>query len=136
MSPNKGDSIRFRISQVVSHTRSQFILTCLRVPTSVPVIAVVMTSRLVTACLGAVLIQKPSTCERSFASGFDVDANSEMGKSHIDGRVSVATTYLRCLAHVTQAAWQAVIDMWQEASYRIAQTECTHTPELRVCRAN
>ena len=43
---------------------------------------------------------------------------------------------LRCLAHVTQAAWQAVIDMWQEASCRIAQTECTHTPELRVCRGN
>ena len=42
---------------------------------------------------GAVLTQKPSTCERSFASGFDVDANSEMGKSHIDRRVSVATTY-------------------------------------------
>ena len=43
---------------------------------------------------------------------------------------------LRCLVHVTQAAWQAVIDMWQETSYRIAQTECTHPPELRVCRAN
>ena len=43
---------------------------------------------------------------------------------------------LRCLAHVTQSAWQAVIDMWQEASYRIAQTQCTHAPELRVCRAN
>ena len=42
---------------------------------------------------GAVLTQKPSTCERSFASEFDVDANSEMGKSHIDRRVSVATTY-------------------------------------------
>ena len=42
---------------------------------------------------GAVLTHKPSTCERSFASGFDVDANSEMGKSHIDRRVSVATTY-------------------------------------------
>ena len=33
----------------VSHTRSQIILTCLRVPTSVLVIAVVMTNRLVTA---------------------------------------------------------------------------------------
>ena len=42
---------------------------------------------------GAVLTQESSTCERSFASGFDVDANSEMGKSHIDRRVSVATTY-------------------------------------------
>ena len=42
---------------------------------------------------GAVLPQKPSTCERSFASGFDADANSEMGKSHNDRRVSVATTY-------------------------------------------
>ena len=42
---------------------------------------------------GAVLTQKPSTSERSFAFGFDVDANSEMGKSHIDRRVSVATTY-------------------------------------------
>ena len=41
----------------------------------------------------AVLTQKPFTCERSFASGFDVDANSEMGKSHNDRRVSVATTY-------------------------------------------
>ena len=85
---------------------------------------------------GAVLTQKPSTCERSFASGFDIDANSEMGKSHIDRRVSVATTYPPYLAHVTLAAWQAVIDMWQGASYRIAQTECTHPPELRVRRAN
>ena len=43
---------------------------------------------------------------------------------------------LRCLVHVTQAAWQAVINMWQKTSYRIAQTECTHPPELRVRRAN
>ena len=43
---------------------------------------------------------------------------------------------LRCLAHVTQAAWRAVIDMWQETSHQIAQTECTHPPELRVRRAN
>ena len=43
---------------------------------------------------------------------------------------------LRCLVHVTQAAWQAVINLWQEASHRIAQTECTHPPELRVCRVN
>ena len=44
-------------------------------------------------CSGAVLTQKPSNCERSFASGFDVDAKSDMGKSHIDRGVSVATTY-------------------------------------------
>ena len=87
MSPNKGDNSRSRISQVVSHTRSQIILTCLRVPTSVPVIAVLMTKS------GAVLTQKPSTCESSFASGFDVDANSAMWKSPTDRRVSVATTY-------------------------------------------
>ena len=42
---------------------------------------------------GAVLAQKPYTCDRSVASGFDSDANSEMGRSHIDRRVSVATTY-------------------------------------------
>ena len=33
---------------------------------------------------------------------------------------------LRCLTHVTQAAWQAVIDMWQGASYRIAHNR-VHT---------
>ena len=43
---------------------------------------------------------------------------------------------LRCLVLVTQAAWQALINLWQEASHRMAQTECTHPPELRVCRAN
>ena len=62
-----------------------------------------------------------------------------MGKSHIDRRVSVATTYPampRSCHSGSLAAWQAVIDMWQGASYRIAQTECTHPPELRVCRAN
>ena len=32
----------------------------------------------------AVLTQKPSTCDRSFASGFDINANSEMEKSHCD----------------------------------------------------
>ena len=41
---NRGDSVRLWISQVVLHTRSQIILTCLRVPTSVLVIAVMMTN--------------------------------------------------------------------------------------------
>ena len=43
---------------------------------------------------------------------------------------------LRRLVHVTHAAWQAVTDMWQKTSSRIAETECTHPPELRVRRAN
>ena len=43
---------------------------------------------------------------------------------------------LRCLVHVTQAAWQAVADMWQKTSSRIAQTECTYPQEFRVHRAN
>ena len=42
---------------------------------------------------GAVSTQKPFTCVRSFASGFDVDANSAMGKSRSDCRVAVATTH-------------------------------------------
>ena len=40
----------------------------------------------------AVLTQKLSTFESSLASGFDVNANSAMEKSHIDCRVSVAKT--------------------------------------------
>ena len=43
---------------------------------------------------------------------------------------------LRCLVHVTQAARQAVTEMWQETSSRIVQTECTHPPEFCVRRAN
>ena len=43
---------------------------------------------------------------------------------------------LRCLVHGTQATWQAVTDMWQKTSSRIAQTECTHPQELRVRGAN
>ena len=43
---------------------------------------------------------------------------------------------LRCLVHVTQAAWQAVTDMWQKTSSRIAQTGCTYPQEFRVGRAN
>ena len=44
---------------------------------------------------------------------------------------------LRCLVHVThRASWQIVLDSWQKASSRIAQTECTHSPELLVHRAD
>ena len=50
---------------------------------------------------GAVLTQRPSTCESSFRSGFDGNANSAMWKSPIDCRVSVATTYpaMPCSCH-------------------------------------
>ena len=86
---------------------------------------------------GAVLTQKPSNCERSFASGFDIDAKSEMGKSHIDRRVPVATTYpampRSCHSGSMASRHRHVA---RETSYRIAQTECTHPPELRVRRAN
>ena len=43
---------------------------------------------------------------------------------------------LRCLVHVTRASWKIVLDSRQQASSRIAQTECTHLPELLVHRAN
>ena len=43
---------------------------------------------------------------------------------------------LRCLVHVTRASWQIVLDSWLRASSRIAQTECTHLPELLVHHAN
>ena len=43
---------------------------------------------------------------------------------------------LRCLVHVTRASWQIVLDSRQQASSRIAQTECTHLPALLVHRAN
>ena len=61
------------------------------------------------------LTQGTSNFECSFASGFDVDANSAMGKLRAD---------------------QIVLDSWQQASSRIAQTECTHLLELLVHRAN
>ena len=83
---------------------------------------------------GSVLTQKSSICERSFASGFDIDAKSEMGKSHIDCRVPVATTYPAMPRSCYSGSM--AINLWQEAPHRIAQTECTHPPELRVCRAN
>ena len=43
---------------------------------------------------------------------------------------------LRCLVHVTRASWQIVLDTWQQASSRLAQTECTHFLELLVHRAD
>ena len=43
---------------------------------------------------------------------------------------------LRCLVHVTRASWQIVLDSWHQDSSRIAQTECTHLPELLIHRAN
>ena len=54
----------------------------------------------------AVLTQEPSTFERSFASGFDVDANSAMVKSCIDGRVPVAKTCstVPCPCHSSRLA--------------------------------
>ena len=43
---------------------------------------------------------------------------------------------LRCLVHVTRASWQIVLDPIHQDSSRIAQTECTHLPELLIHRAN
>ena len=43
---------------------------------------------------------------------------------------------LRCLVRVNRASWQIVLDSWQQASSRIAQTEGTHLRELLVRRAN
>ena len=43
---------------------------------------------------------------------------------------------LRCLVHVTRVSWQIVLDSWQQASSRIAQTECTLLPELLIHRAS
>ena len=56
----------------------------------------------------------------SFASGFDVDANSAMEK------LLCWSQRFRCLVHVTRASWQIVLDSWQQASSRIAQT-AVHT---------
>ena len=133
MSPNRGDSIRpwiLKWSCISNHPHvSPRSNICARdrcgddQPTS-------------NCSSDAVFTQKPSTCERSFASGFDVDANSAMGNHLLIVEFRWRRLALRRLAHVTQAAWQAVIDMWQKTSYRIAQTECTHPPELRVRRAN
>ena len=81
------------------------------------------------------LAQGTSDFECSFASGFDVDLS--------DGKVSCARVAdvrwrrlaLRCLVRVTRASWQIVLVSWQQASSRIAQTECTHLPEPLVHRA-
>ena len=59
-----------------------------------------------------------------------MNANSAIGKLCTGRRA------LRCLVHVTRASWQIVLDSRQQASSRIAQTECTHLPELLVHRAN
>ena len=74
--------------------------------------------------------------ECSFASGFDVNAKSAMGNCALVAEVRWRRLALRCLVHVTRASWQIVLDSWQQASSRIAQTECTHLPELLVHRAS
>ena len=82
------------------------------------------------------LAQRTSGFECSLASGIDVNTNSAMGKLCTGRRCSVARLALRCLVYVTRASWQIVLDSWQQTSSRIAQTECTHLPELLVHRAN
>ena len=77
--------------------------------------------------------QGTSNFECSLASGFDVDANPVMG---LVAEVRWRKLALRCLVHVTRASWQIVLDSWQQASSRIAQTECTHLLKLLVHRAN
>ena len=79
------------------------------------------------------LAQRTTGFECSLVSGFDVNANSAMGKLCTGRRGSVAKT---CSAvpgsrhpSVDRAGLMA-------ASSRIAQTECTHLPELLVHRAN
>ena len=82
------------------------------------------------------LAQRTSGFECPIASGFDVNANSAMGKLCTGRRGSVAKTCLRCLVRVTRASWQIVLDSCNQDSSRIAQTECTHLPELLVHRAD
>ena len=82
------------------------------------------------------LAQRTSGFECSFASGFEVDANSAMGKLRTGRRGSVAKT---CSAVPGSRHSSVVADRAghvAKASSRIAQTECTHLPELLVHRAN
>ena len=81
--------------------------------------------------------QRTTGFECSFASGFDVSANSAMGKLCTGRRGSVAKT---CSAvpgsrHPSVVADRAGL-MATKTSSRIAQTECTHLPELLVHCAN
>ena len=82
------------------------------------------------------LAQRTSGFECSFASGFDVNANSRWENRALVAEVRWRRLALRCLVHVTRESWQIVLDSWQQASSRIAQTECTYLPELLVHRAN
>ena len=109
------DSTRSQISQVVSHifpTHSHLSLC-----------------RNICACdcrtddqtttdypSGDVLTQEASTSECSFASGFDVEANSSMGKSSAVSRGSVAKTCPAVPCPRERAAWQAVMELLQETS--------------------
>ena len=74
---------------------------------------------------GGVLTQEPSTFERSFALDLTLMPTQRLGNPVLMAQFRWRRLTLRCLVHVTQAAWQAVIDMWQQTCYRIAQTECT-----------
>ena len=83
------------------------------------------------------LAQGTSKFECSFASGFDVDANSAMGKLCAGRRRSVAKTCSAVRGFTSpEGRGRSCWDSWQQASSRIAQTECTHLPELLVHRAN
>ena len=81
------------------------------------------------------LAPRTSGFECSFASGFDVNANSAMGKLCTGHRDSVAKTCSAVPDTRHSTSWQIVLDSWQQTSSRIAQTECTHLPELLVHRA-
>ena len=78
------------------------------------------------------LAQGTSNFECSFASGFDVDANSATGKLCAGRRGSVAKT---CSAAPGSRHPSVVADRAGLVA-TIAQTQCTHFPELLVNRVN
>ena len=79
------------------------------------------------------LLQGTCNFECSFFSGFDMDANSAIGKLCAGRRDSVEKT---CSAMPCTRNSGVVANRAGPVATRIAQTECTHLPELLVHRAN
>ena len=100
------------------------------------IISMILTCVLTIPCLLTSCPMVNRLKERLVSRAFDVNANSAMGKLCTVAEVRWRRLALRCLVHVTRASWQIVLDSWQQTSSRIAQTECTHLPELLVHRAN
>ena len=130
MSSNRDQVNNALVSQVVSYTQSAIGHISLRL-----IISVILTCVLAILCFRTTAPMINWLKERPISSVHLLLDSTWMSTQRWESCVLVAEVRwrrlaLRCLVHVTRASWQIVLDSWQQASSRIAQTECTHLLEV------